>query len=181
MEENILNKLTSFIYRYSLEYGYSITFNQINFCLIFISLPFVWKLFSKIFNIIILYRTKNDLSPFIERSEIANATKYFVTTKAQNISPANELEPRNSHSFTAKIRIIPFYINLISKNNNESKHFLILADSGMGKSTFLINLYFKYTRLLFLRRYKMVLVPLANPTLMNILKKSKTKKKLSCC
>ncbi|MCP4219494.1 MAG: leucine-rich repeat domain-containing protein, partial [bacterium] len=44
----------------------------------------------------------------------------------------------------------------------EEKFYLVLADSGMGKTTFMINLYLRYMRNPF-KRYHMELLPLGHP------------------
>lgn len=78
--------------------------------------------------------------PF-DKNTIINATRYFIRPKSQNIDPAQELELRHALAATRE--------DLISKidhfifEDTTSKHLFILADSGTGKTTFMLN-YFAY-------------------------------------
>ena len=58
-------------------------------------------------------------------------------------------------------KMIPFFFKDVFKS--KERFYLLLAGSGMGKTTFLINLYWKYVTRLFKKEYKMKLLPLAYP------------------
>ena len=85
----------------------------------------------------------------------------FIESKFQNNSPTNEDEPLFTHKFVSKSKLIPFFINTAFIGNKVSdKFYLVLADSGMGKTTFMINLYVRYYS--FFNRhnkYKIKLIP----------------------
>ena len=86
-----------------------------------------------------------DLAPYYEKYRVKRATEYFISTNGQNISPTKEEEPAIGNKFITREKLIPFFINNVFRGKKESdKFYLILADSGMGKTTFLINLYIKY-------------------------------------
>lgn len=109
------------------------------------TISMVWKLI----NYVILSRKQSilnrDLKDFYTPLDVEKATRYYVPTKYQNISPSEEEEPGKKHIAAAKNELIPLFLKEafpIGKDNN--KYYLILADSGMGKTTFLINLYVAY-------------------------------------
>jgi len=94
------------------------------------------------------YKTRKasrDLAPYYNEYNVKRATKYFIPTNGQNISPTKEEEPAIGSKFITREKLIPFFIKNVFQGKRESdKFYLILADSGMGKTTFLINLYIKY-------------------------------------
>jgi formylglycine-generating enzyme len=78
--------------------------------------------------------------PFIKRSR-----KYFIATYGQNASPSRQEEPGFTHLFVARVKLIPFFIKTAFNHQQQTERFyLILGDSGMGKTTFLLNLYLQY-------------------------------------
>ena len=100
--------------------------------------------------------------PFYLPGEIRHATKFYVDTNFQNIPPSLEHEPAFTHAVTARQPLIPFFLNVLNNPENNNKYYIILADSGMGKTTFFINLYYKYKTKLF-KKFEIFLVPLNNP------------------
>ena len=90
-------------------------------------------------------KTSRNLEPYYDEYSVKRATKYFISTNGQNISPTKEEEPAIGNKFITRNKLIPFFINNVFQGKKESdKFYLILADSGMGKTTFLINLYIRY-------------------------------------
>ncbi len=76
---------------------------------------------------------------------VRNATRIFIPTQFQNASPARQDEPGFNNPGISRSPLIPFFIKIAFNEKKESERFyLILADSGMGKTTFLINLYIRY-------------------------------------
>ena len=105
-----------------------------------------------------------DLHPFYTPVEIYRATKYYIPTKCQNISPSREDEPGEAHAFITKEELIPFFLRKAFKlGNDDYRFYILLADAGMGKTTFLINLYLRYRSQLFHKRYNIKLLPLSLP------------------
>lgn len=127
-------------------------------------IPFLWKFFRWTFKYLQQRKLTKDLHPFYTQIEIKKATQYYVPTKCQNIAPSKENEPRQTHAFATKEECIPFFIKKAFKTDKEDYRFyFVLADSGMGKTTFLINLYLKYISQLFGKEYKIKLLPLGFP------------------
>lgn len=97
--------------------------------------------------------------------------KYYVPTRGLNIDPCDQENIDDNSGF----ELISFFMEAFK--DSESQYFIILADSGMGKTTFLLNLYFKYRRKIF-KRYHIVLFPLSNNETFDEIKKIKNKQKI---
>lgn len=104
-----------------------------------------------------------DLHPFFLPSEIKTATSFYIDTNCQNIPPSDFEELQLSHAFAVQEKLMPFFLNKAFKfkNKPESRFYFILSDSGMGKTTFLINLYVKYSNKLN-KQFKVKLLPLGS-------------------
>ncbi len=104
---------------------------------------------KKIILIISNRRLIKNLMQFYTPNEIEKATKNFIQTKFQNISPSRGEEPINDSNIN-KRELIKHLLKIdYKKINDNEKYFFFLADSGMGKTTFLINFYLKYKYKLF--------------------------------
>jgi len=126
-----------------------------------------------------------DLHPFFSRGEIAQATKYYIPTQFQNVSPSEDEEPGRSYVAAARQPLIPLFLNKSFKDDSDhQKYYLILADSGMGKTTFMINLYLKYrSKRQFPwhpQKYQIKLFPLAHPETLDQIAKIPDNKKNNC-
>lgn len=131
-------------------------------------LQLIWKLIGILGQKWQQRRLLKDLFPFYTAQEIQRATEYYVETKCQNVAPSREEELRSSRPFSAKERIIPFFLKEAFKPlKDDCQFYIVLADSGMGKTTFLINLYLRYIDQfftpLFTPQYQIKLFPLAFP------------------
>jgi hypothetical protein len=100
----------------------------------------------------------------------------FIPTQAQSHSPTYEEEPKQGIKFIPKVPLIPFFIKTAFNEKKESdKFYLILADSGMGKTTYMINLYLQYHSFFNLRRkYKMKLFPFGDKDIIRWIKEIKS-------
>lgn len=132
-----------------------------------IIIPFISKLLTKIYYIYI-DQFVLELQPYFSKDEIQNAIRNFIPTQCQNIAPSISDEPGQHHAFITKESLIPFFLDKAFKNYGQ-KFYLILADSGMGKTTFLINLYINFKRknwilksLKLMNKTKIFLFPLGN-------------------
>lgn len=68
-------------------------------------------------------------------------SKYYIPTRAQDIDPCEYEEIReNNGNFISQL-LVPFFCNEAFKKTSQGKYYLVLADSGMGKTTFLLRLY----------------------------------------
>ncbi len=106
---------------------------------------------------------QRDLHPFYSTHEIRRATEFYVETTCQNVAPSKEHEPGKSRLFVAKEKVLPFFLNNAFKaGQDEYQFYIILADSGMGKTTLLINLYLRYTSQFLPQPYTIKLFPLGD-------------------
>lgn len=107
-----------------------------------------------------------DLAPFFTRQEIYQATKYYIPTHYQNVAPSEDDEPGRSYIASARNKLIPLFLNkAFLDRGDDNKYYLLLADAGMGKTTFMINLYIAYKRQWqwWKKRYDIKLLPLGHP------------------
>ena len=124
----------------------------------------LWKILKSLLKLRKQRRLTKDLHPFFTPVEIKKATQYYVATRCQNSAPSKEDEPSRTHSFAASVKIIPFFLKRGFKDDdNEDRYHIVLADSGMGKTTFMINLYLKYVSQWWGKAFKIKLFPLGYP------------------
>ncbi len=100
-------------------------------------------------------RTAKDLKPQFDYQMVRHATRIYIPTQGQNASPARQDEPGFTHQFVLRKPLIPFFIKTaFNEKTKGEKFYIILADSGMGKTTFLINLFIRYHSFFNFRRHK---------------------------
>ncbi|RBA28881.1 NACHT domain-containing protein [Flavobacterium tibetense] len=105
-----------------------------------------YKLSITVKNFIKEKKEGQDLFPFYNQQTISDAKKNYIRTKCQNIDPANDLNYKNSHAFSTKEDLLNFFLKKVFKiKDNETRFYLILGDSGMGKSTFMLNLFSRHS------------------------------------
>ncbi len=106
-------------------------------------------------------KAASDLSPFFNYQDVKVKRDLFIESKLQNNSPTREDEPGFTHKYVVKEKLIPFFIKTAFNEKKVSdKFYLVLADSGMGKTTFLINLFVRYNSFFNLnRKYNIKLIP----------------------
>lgn len=91
---------------------------------------------------------------------IDNSTRFYVPPNCSSVDPAQEVELR---------RVMPTEEKLFEKidtylsEDKSKRHLLLLADSGMGKSSFVLNYYARNQRLPVRKRHRLAVVPLAIP------------------
>src|SRR5206468_1504032 len=77
--------------------------------------------------------------------DVANRTKYYIQAKYQKVIPSEDEQASGKYINTKKGKLVTLFIKEIFPfRKNDNKHFLVLADSGMGKTALLINLYITY-------------------------------------
>lgn len=109
-----------------------------------------------------------DLHPFFTQKEIEFATRYYINTKFQNVPPSEDEEPGRNYIAAASQPLLPLFLDKAFRSDIEdSKYYLVLADSGMGKTTFMINLYLNYKYQInwfrIHKKYNIELLPLGHP------------------
>lgn len=99
------------------------------------------------------------IGAYYSLEEIKRATRYYVPTKCQSTDPAELDSPRKNKAIAITKKLIPFFIKNVFSEKVDEKYYIVLADSGMGKTTFMINLFLKYSRS-FGKRHDLILLPL---------------------
>lgn len=119
-------------------------------------------------------RLKKDLHPYFSATDIRKATQFYVPTHFQSNPPSQYHELIQSHKVTARQRLIPFFLKQAFKPDlDDQRFYIILAGSGMGKTTFMINLYLRYLQYKQFRgaRFDIKLMPLGYPNLLDRIEK----------
>lgn len=83
-------------------------------------------------------------------------SKYYIPTRAQEIDPCNQEEIRNNNGKFYSFLLIHFFKKEAFNKSSSGKYYLVLADSGMGKTTFLLRLYRKCIPSVVTHKYKKV-------------------------
>lgn len=104
---------------------------------------------------------------------ISNSLRYYIEPYCQSLDPAGGEEPR----FVAatKQKLFEFFDDSF-QNHTQYRYFILLADSGMGKTSFVINYYARHLRRRY-RKFELVLFPLGVPDLDKRIKKIPNKHK----
>ena len=106
-----------------------------------------------------------DLKPQFDYQAVRKATHIYIPTQYQNAAPSRQEEPGFTHQYVSTSPLIPFFIKKAFNEKIDGERFyLILADSGMGKTTFMINLYIRYHSFFNRhRKYRMRLFRFSHP------------------
>jgi len=117
-------------------------------------------------------KVTRDLAPYFDYQKVKQSLDMYIPTRFQNFSPAAEDEPSYSGKFVAQSRLIPFFLKTgFNEKKETDKFYLVLADSGMGKTTFMINLYVNYNSMFnFGKKYKIKLLPFGDSRIIEQLK-----------
>ena len=91
---------------------------------------------------------------------IERSTKYYVPPDGSSVDPSGEAEIRNVVAAREKLFGL---IDRFLSDESEHRHMIVLADSGMGKTSSLLNYYAKNQRRMLGRRYRIAVTPLGLP------------------
>lgn len=107
-------------------------------------------------------RRIKDLHPDYTKDDVREAMRYFIPTRFQSTAPSLEEEPGHNTKI-AREPIIPKMLKEGFNGQDNERFHMVLAGSGMGKTTFMINLYVRYKRKwkLFGNKFNIYLFPLA--------------------
>lgn len=116
-------------------------------------------------------KAREEIRPQVDYKMEQLARQYYIPTQYQNASPTRQEEPGFTHKYVARNKLIPFFINMAFDERQQADRFyLVLGDSGMGKTTFMINLYFSYHSFWSRRKYKLKLFRFANTDTLDLVK-----------
>ncbi len=102
---------------------------------------------------------------------IENSTRYYIEPFCQSLDPAGSEEPRLTYG--AKQNLFDAIDDALN-HPTEYRYIFLLADSGMGKTSFLLNYYARHIRKR-RRKFKLALVPLGIPDADKRIKRIKKK------
>lgn len=118
-------------------------------------------------------KQENDLSLFFgSRSNARSYLRNYIRTTAVDRPPDDEEDFRSTQYFANKVDLIRFFLRRVFKTDTRLI-FLVLADAGMGKTTFLINLFYRYSSRLIERNKKIRYVALGDPYADDFIEKCK--------
>ena len=110
---------------------------------------------------------------FYDSATIERSTRYYVRPYCSSVDPAQEAEIR---------QVITTQEDLFSaidkhlKDESIFRHILLLADSGMGKSSFVLNYYARNQELPKRKRQRLAVVPLGIPDAIGEISKIENKR-----
>src|ERR1044071_2391424 len=90
-------------------------------------------------------------------ASIERAIRYYIPPSCQSIDPSGGEESRLVHSVQA-----PLFKTLDNAISSEERYHILLADSGMGKTSALINYYVRHLHR-WRRTYQITIIPLGIP------------------
>jgi hypothetical protein len=112
---------------------------------------------------------KKDLHPYFSAADIRKATRYYVPTQFQSVPPSQYGELIQANTIAARNKLIPFFLRkAFHPQNDHQRFYIVLAGSGMGKTTFMINLYLRYLQYSRFRSraFHIKLMPLGYPEIL---------------
>lgn len=102
------------------------------------------------------------------KSMTKQSMKYYIPTRGQRTDPSDE-----KFINYPSIKLLPFFTKYALKKT-ETQYFIILADSGMGKTTFLLKLYSEYNKKI-IKKNSIVYIPLALEKSIDMIREVKNK------
>ena len=135
------------------------------FSFIAVVVPILWKYLKQLWTLRKQREQLVDLHPFYTEQDKLDAVQYYIETKCQTEAPSKKDEPEIDPA--PKEESLSFFINKVFKpaNTESSRFHIILGGSGMGKTTFLINLYLRYIDQFVKPPYDIELFPLGYPNI----------------
>jgi len=91
---------------------------------------------------------------------IERSTRYYIPPNCSSVDPAQEAEMRQVVATEEKLFAA---VDKYLAKDNPHRHLLLLADSGMGKTSFVLNYYARNQRLPKRRQQRLAVVPLGIP------------------
>ena len=107
---------------------------------------------------------QSDVNKIYDDETIWRATRYYVQPDGANVDPAQEAEMRHAAVVPGNLfHAIDQYLSGHSPHATHVRHLLLLADSGMGKTSFVLNYYARNQQLPSRQRQRLAVVPLGIP------------------
>lgn len=113
--------------------------------------------------------TRRKLNVYLRKwlaKDTLKCLKYYIDTKGQQIDPCEYDEIRVANICKITEKLIPFFLKEVFKNNINNQYFVLLGDSGVGKTTFMIQLFKGYKKKL-IKKYNIEYIPLLHANCIN--------------
>lgn len=75
------------------------------------------------------------------QENLREVLKYYIRTRAQDMDPCEQDEIKENNGKYISCNLISFFLKDAFIKSSSGKYYLVLADSGMGKTTFLLRLF----------------------------------------
>ena len=139
--------------------------SQAEFYILILTVFIIGRLIYWFANKVLLHKKqqllKKDLHPFYTDFEIHKATQFYIQTRYQDTAPS-EAEELGQYINSPTAPLIKMMLTKAFKQAG-NRFYLILADSGMGKTTFILNLYLAYiNQWSWKKKYDIKLFPLGH-------------------
>ena len=123
------------------------------------------------------WNTSKELAEYhFNASNVREKRRFFIETNGQSLPPSVENEMKSGIRNIVSEKLIPFFITNAFRKKEKDKFYLVLGDSGMGKTTFMINLYLRYNSVFNVsRKYRMRLLPFGDKGVLEKIKEIKEK------
>jgi hypothetical protein len=102
---------------------------------------------------------------------IKRSTRYYIVPYCQSIDPAGGEEPRGVYGAQERLFLA---LDRLLNHPTEYKYLIILADSGRGKTSALINYFVRYVRR-WKRKFSIVIIPLGIPNADDLINEIKSR------
>lgn len=103
-------------------------------------------------------------SDAFEKVQLLDAISYYIEPDCSQVDPSNEEDLRQ----VAVVREKVFQsVDRFLASEHSERHLLLLADSGMGKTSFLLNYYERNRRKGARYRHRIAVIPLGRPDVIN--------------
>lgn len=99
----------------------------------------IWGMWKKLINPYISF--KQYVNSVYSQEKLIEVSKYYIDTRAQDMDPCEQDEIKEDCGKYFSNKLIHFLITKGFKKSSAGKFYLILGDSGMGKTTFILRLY----------------------------------------
>ena len=88
------------------------------------------------------FKAQKEIKELFGKDEI-KSLRYYIKTRGQQIDPCERDEIKENTGNGISIDLVSFFVKDAFLDSSTGKYYIVLSDSGMGKTTFLIHLYIK--------------------------------------
>lgn len=127
--------------------------------LIVLLIKTAWKFVTTSYSYI---KNSRDLHPYYTKFDIIRVRKFYIKTRIRDKPPSDYDNMLKARTIDIDVDAMEWFSNVAFSDEDDTRFYLVLSDSGMGKTTFLINLYIEYSKKLF-RKYDIKLFPIGHP------------------